>query len=1166
MIKVNNKIDNNSKDNTIDKYFENINIDKILNKLREDKKRGINKNNKNEYYCNLLLNIINHTSHSKLEYYQLLYDFNTNPKDKNYKYFLFQKINKYLDLLKNIEKTVNYYNFKEIMINQINFLNDENNYFYSYYYLLNNKTYKNPNEIKNIKDEINHKIISLIEEKQKFFENIDQNELIKITEILKNTKNNQNSFEINETLYVINNLWLNKAITFLDNISKINRNENNNKFKQMFNLYQIYTSYFNNEKCIIVYPGPIDNYYISDFKDIWNDLSLEEENYIIKKGLNLGQDYSLMKENDWKIIKEVFGATNEIKRKINNLEFFKIKSIIFDKRIIKNNKLNYLKPKYIQIGKNSTIKDFKDKILKCIDYCFESKKEDNIIIKEEKNLFNKEKNEKEIEKNINNNDINENKEKKMDINEDEKIDNNNDDNIVKVNFFKLSKNNKYLLIEILTSFINEIPVYESINIEKINLNDNNPLESLYNQYDKSKDILLIEIIDKNSNQFFSQKTKNENGLYQCSSCKEYIPLKNKYNCKICRMSFYCSQKCAESLIDNNHILLHKYLSEFITKKFDINKFLKLELNTSKFNDSLVGLKNLGNTCFINSSLQCLFNTYDLTKYFLSNYFIEEISSKIEYGNDTTISESYFQLLNEIKTTINSMINPINFIRTFFQKNKSLIKGQQDAQEFLSILLDELHEELNCIINKPYIELEEQKENESDFEASKRWWDYYKKREDSIIIDLFHGQFKSKITCLKCKKSSITYDPFIFLGLPIPIAKEQFIIKFFFGKKCEYIGINLDEKIRIIDLKKKAIELIRMNNYKNELSNDELYGIIEIVLIDKNKIVRNIINKYSKYHSFDDLSLLLNENENLEIVLYEKKLDQNYFNVYFYPIKKDEYDISNYPIALSAKLEMNFHEIIEENKEIILSLYTDLHRDDMINVGLIHKINNNWFFYFTNGFNSKEECPLCQNEDNFCYIKEGEKIGQLLKKINKKNRDYGPVLFAIGNRQKNLVEKNNKYNKNFSNGLFNLSDCLKLFCEEELLNLDNSWYCNKCQKHRSAKKQIRLYKLPIYLIIHLKKFKNNNGFFSSSNEKKDAYIKYPINNLDLSQYIEVNQENKAKYDLYAVIQHHGEINRGHFTSICKINDKWYLFNDDKYFLINNPINKDAYLLFYKKNEI
>ena len=1153
---------NNIKDNNDYSVNYNFNNDKICAKIKNEKNKNLI-----EYYCNLLINISEQNSLNKIDYYKLLFSV-INGKDKNYKYYIFQKIIKYIEILKENQKENNFSQFDEIIIKNITLLEEEKNYFYSLF-LLNNKAYKNQKDKTFLKEEINNKIKSLIEEKQKTFEQLEKNVLIKVQNILKNVKDTKNNFDINEKYYAINTIWLNHAIIFLDGILNLNDNEKKDKLNEIFNWNQVYLSYFNkNNIQNHLFPGPIDNYYITVYKDIWIDPLKEDENNLIKNELLLNKDYNLIKEKDWIIIKDMFGTTNEIKRIINNLELFKIKVIIFDKRFIEHNKINYLKSKYIQIGKNNNIKQFKEKILRCVKYSFENNNNEKNINKEEIKI-NTNVNMTENIKDINDDDKYKIKDK--DNNKKEGMINNN--NICKnsdideiqetINIYKLSKKNKKLLFEIFASFINKIPKYESIYIEKINLKDDSPLELLFNYYDKSKDILLIEIIHNNSNQFFTPKIKNEKGLYQCSQCQKYIPLKNKYNCNICHMSLYCSQKCAESsLTIKYHIKLHEYLKEFINHQFSLNEFLKFELKTNLFNDGLVGLNNLGNTCFINASLQCLFNTYDLSKYFLSYYSKEEIYKKNKLGYEGIIAKSYGELLEEVKTTINSIISPINFIKTFFTKNKSLINGQQDAQEFLSLLLDSLHEDLNRITNKPYLELEEQKQNENDSEASKRWWDYYKKREDSIIIDLFHGQFKSKITCSKCKKSSITYEPFIFLGLPIPSQKENYIIiKFFFGDKCEYIGINIDNKTKIIDLKKKAIELMRMNNYKDDLSNDDLFGIIEIVQVDKNKIIRNICNNI---HNFDFLFSLFKDDENLEIVLYEKNLDEKFFNIYIYPIKGDEYDISSYPIAFSVKEEMTFHEIIEENKSKIMSIYTNLHNDDKINVGLMHKICNSWLYYIANGLDSKQDCPLCDTEENYCYIYENRKIGDIFKYIRKKVKDYGPVLFVMGNSTKNLYNKTSETNTKFDKGLFFLNDCLKLFCEEEYLNLNNLWYCNKCQKHRIAQKQIRLYRLPIYLIIHLKKFKNNTGIFSASNEKKETFIKYPINNLNLSEYVEDCEGNKQKYDLYAVIQHHGKISQGHYTAICKINDKWYLFNDSKYFLIKNPITKDAYLLFYKKN--
>ena len=80
------------------------------------------------------------------------------------------------------------------------------------------------------------------------------------------------------------------------------------------------------------------------------------------------------------------------------------------------------------------------------------------------------------------------------------------------------------------------------------------------------------------------------------------------------------------------------------------------------------------------------------------------------------------------------------------------------------------------------ELLEKQPNESDLKASQRWWDLHKKREDSIIVDLFNGQFRSETICQKCGKSSITYDPFMSLCVPLPTTKIHLIFKIFSESK------------------------------------------------------------------------------------------------------------------------------------------------------------------------------------------------------------------------------------------------------------------------------------------------------------------------------------------------------------------------------------------------
>lgn len=103
--------------------------------------------------------------------------------------------------------------------------------------------------------------------------------------------------------------------------------------------------------------------------------------------------------------------------------------------------------------------------------------------------------------------------------------------------------------------------------------------------------------------------------------------------------------------------------------------------------------------------------------------------------------------------------------TYCNRLHSLI-SQQDSQEFVAFLLDGLHEDLNQITKKPYIE-EKDANGRPDEIVAKEAWDNHLQRNKSIIVDLFQGQLKSTVTCNVCNKVSIKFDPFMYLSVPIP---------------------------------------------------------------------------------------------------------------------------------------------------------------------------------------------------------------------------------------------------------------------------------------------------------------------------------------------------------------------------------------------------------------
>jgi len=744
---------------------------------------------------------------------------------------------------------------------------------------------------------------------------------------------------------------------------------------------------------------------------------------------------------------------------------------------------------------------------------------------------------------------------------------------------------------------------------KENNTEDSSIEIINNTNEKKN--LIKESDNLNNNQENNKSTENS----------ETQPLKDSEEPK---------NKNAENNIEKkdeeNNINIIQKKSERISLDILFKKKLHFESNCNK---GRTGLVNIGNTCFMNSALQCLSNCYELTKYFLLNFYENDINQENRLGTGGQVVTIYRKLLDDLWLGDDDYINPNYFKRIFAHfVHKFSGYAQQDSNEFLIYLLDKIHEDLNTITAKPYIEMEGKKPEQTDEEVSKIWWEKHLKRENSIIVDLFHGQFKSTISCNICHQVCVSFDSYMFISLPIPSGKYEIEVKYFGYNINDFLVMKIPitentTVLNIIDIMKNRINIININKNiknnppkrkkRNKNKNKIIKKLYEQINLSKDKIEMVLLtNKKKIYKVFTNndyiFPYLL---QGYELVAYEKDTsNQNNENIYFY---LSQYYYSyifslfyypriyffDYPFAINFDKTQKIFNIYKNIKEFLKELLPNnnpnnpIKKDEILNIDFnFNKINKDnekscGFTLYLNTFIPNTNSSLCSYIFSF-----GNSINHPLLEKYSSTENYSNI-----KRQLNLDElhlrltldvdilfnldkarlpklKNYLYNKKLSLNVgkdINLYDCLNLFNSEEILDGDNEWYCNKCKKHVDAVKKMDVYKSPYYLIFQLKRFKQDNegssifNIFNSS--KNTTFIDFPVTNLDLSNYILSENNQGGIYDLIGVINHYGGESFGHYTAYCLNGKKWMEYNDEYVAEIKkgNIITNAAYVLFYRRRD-
>jgi ubiquitin carboxyl-terminal hydrolase 8 len=181
---------------------------------------------------------------------------------------------------------------------------------------------------------------------------------------------------------------------------------------------------------------------------------------------------------------------------------------------------------------------------------------------------------------------------------------------------------------------------------------------------------------------------------------------------------------------------------------------------------------------MNCVLQCLAGTPSIAIPFVDGTFRRWVNVNSRLGHKGILAHKFAELVQLMFCESYSYVAPSG-LKDLCGRIREQFMGfeQQDSQEFLTFLLDGLHEDLNSNGDKERLknltdEEEHRREQMTVRLASTIEWERYLKSNFSLIVDTVQGQLQSRLRCLTCNHTSTTYSAFSCLSLPIPLGYRQ----------------------------------------------------------------------------------------------------------------------------------------------------------------------------------------------------------------------------------------------------------------------------------------------------------------------------------------------------------------------------------------------------------
>ena len=635
-------------------------------------------------------------------------------------------------------------------------------------------------------------------------------------------------------------------------------------------------------------------------------------------------------------------------------------------------------------------------------------------------------------------------------------------------------------------------------------------------------------------------------LCWCGACG--TPVTSKKRCQACQNAFYCDRSCQERHWKTSH-------------RQDCGS------GVAPVERRRAGLHNLGNTCFMNAAVTALFHATPITRPFLRGTL--QVYRDNPLGSGGRLAQAFTQTV-DLLWQAKSSVNPGALKRAVAVAQPRFAGyAQHDAQEFLSFLLDGLHEDLNAAstdANRTYCD---------DPPDGVTAWHSQCQRNASVLWDHVYGQFVSTCVCPVCDYTSVSFDAYNHVSLELPprvLVRPVSVVVVRPGQLVAHVRV-VQEHLTTLSTSADLCQALRKQHV---LDAKEAVTVCEV---ERGAIVaavgeqRRIAEYYGGPRCTSSSPLYVYPGIDMNRVAASSSKSASLPSVVLLIVHHLHRDGGEFGVPMLLFLEKDAAVLGDIHGIIRKSLNHDA---DWSAVAAIRWVNRegspmNAFEVAARDENGNEE-----GEARVAYTNIVPNSEDALESYVQNKTMFLNVEWSISEKESADIEwvKEHPSSREPTANLDRvptLQQCLATFTRPERLDANNMWYCSRCKDHVQALKTMGLWKLPNILILHLKRFKH-----SLRREKLDVLVDFPLEGLEVPQCVDdveddfvQSHEAPAVYDCFAVVNHYGRMGGGHYTSMCRrwnetsIEDQWWLFDDSTTRPVDQVVSPAAYVLFYRR---